>query len=150
MEPFTRPNLYWFDIYPKRNGATKISLEYNRKIYQIAGEFNTGKISTNVFIKIIRQYFAKRTAETNTVFFDNIPIYSLEDLQNINITFEFFIENDKLGFCYLIRNTDTNIMIAEDKRENVPLESYYKREINLNECNLCNESDYIFVETDFD
>ena len=149
MAQFNRPNLYWFDTYIKRYGATRFSFEWNRKNYEMAGEYNYEDIGIGVFVKIIRQYFAKRTSESNTVFFNNIPISSLDDLQNINITFEFSTNNDKLGFSYVIRNTDNNFVIAEDEREDVPLESYYKKEIDPNVCNLCEESDYIFKEDDF-
>ena len=145
----SQPNLYWFDTYIKRYGATQFSFEWNRKNYEMAGEYNYGDMGVGVFVKIIRQYFAQRTPESNTVFFENIPISSLDDLQNINITFEFSTENNKLGFRYVIRNTDTNFVIAEDEREDVHLESYYKKAIDPNACNLCEESDYIFTEEDF-
>jgi hypothetical protein len=144
-----QPNLYCFGTYIKRYGATRFNFEWNRKKYQMAGEYNYGDMGVGVFVKIVRQYFAQRTSESNTVFFENIPISSLDDLQNINITFEFSTENDKLGFCYIIRNTDTNFVIAEDEREDVHLESYYKKEIDPNSCNICEESDYIFTEEDF-
>jgi hypothetical protein len=146
----TQPNLYFFDTYPKRYYATEFCFEYERKYYKMASEFSYGMFAIGVFVKLIRQYFAKRTPESNTVFFEGVPVSSPEDLQNINITFDFTFKNEMIGFHYIIRNTDTGNVIVKDERDDVPLYTYYTRPISPEDCNQCDETDYVFEECDFD
>ena len=145
-----QPNLYYFDTYPKRYYATIFVFEYERKKYRMPGEYYYGNFAIGVFVKLIRQYFAKRTLESNTVFFEGVPVSSMEDLQNINIAFDFTFKNSMFGFHYIIRNTDTGVVIAEDSRDDVQVDSFSTKPISPADCNKCKESDYVFNDDDFD
>jgi hypothetical protein len=156
MEQISKqPNLYYFDTYPKRYYATVFNFEFGGKRFRMPGEYGYGNFAIGVFVKLIRQYFAKRTPESNTVLFEGVPVSSLEDLQNISIVFDFNFKNDNIGFGfhYIIRNTDTGVVIAEDSRNDVTLDSYgntYEKPISPADCNKCDESDYVFNDDDFD
>lgn len=145
-----QPNLYYFDTYPKRYYATNFGFEYKCKEYRMPGEYDCGKFAIGVFVKLIRQYFAKRTLESNIVFFEGVPVSSLEDLQNISIAFDFTFKNGMLGFHYIIRNTDTGVVIAEDSRDDVQVDSFSTKPISPADYNKCVESDYVFNDDDFD
>jgi hypothetical protein len=149
---FQNVNLVEISPSVKRAGAVDIVFEYNGKVYEIGFELNYGDLRLGVAIKLIRQYFAKRTDDSTTVSFKNIPVSSPEDLQNINITIE-FTPNDVGAvnfpkFEYTICNTDTNIVIADGKCDQCPEPCDYV--INPNECNICDPEDYIFDAADFD
>ena len=149
------PNLYDFYISSKRAGAINIIFEYNRKLFKTGCEFNYGDLHIGVFVKLIRQYFAKRTSDSTTVFFNNIPVSSPEDLQNINITFEFSKNNidvdDFIAFNYIIRNSDTNSVIAHYIcGDNRCYKYYHNDDVEKNDFNICKKSDYIFDDVDFD
>jgi hypothetical protein len=150
-----QPNLYYFDTYPKRYYATVFEFEFGGKRFRMPGEYGYGNLAIGVFVKLIRQYFAKRTPESNIVNFEGVPVSSLEDLQNVSIAFDFTFKNDNIGFGfhYIIRNTDTGVVIAEDYRDDVTLDSYgntYMKPISPADCNKCEDADYDFTEDDFD
>ena len=154
MAPSVSALLNLVEISPsvKRAGAVNAVFEYNGKVYEIGFELNYGDLRLGVLIKLIRQYFSKRTDDSTTVFFKNIPVSSPEDLQNISITVKVAqsdVGADKFPkFEYTICNTDTNIVIADGKCDQCPEPCDYV--INPNECNICNPEDYIFDAADFD
>ena len=144
-------NLVDISYSAKRAGAINIIFEYKGKVYKMGFEFDYGDLHFGVAIKLIRQYFAKRTDESATVFFENIPVSSPEDLQNINITFEMTphaIDVNFPKFEYTIRNTDTNMVYANYKYDHFPEPCNYV--IELNNCNICDVEDYIFGKEDFE
>ena len=146
----TQANLYYCNTYLKRYGAISFSFEHNGMHYKQAAEYDTGNFGILAFLKLIRQYFSRRTVEENTVFFKNVPVSSLEDKQNISIMFNFYTIDDTLEFGYEVRNTDTNVILVSDSRDNIQKEMYYQQPVDLNECNLCSNEDYIFDDDDFD
>ena len=145
-----KANLFSCDTYPMRQGATKFSFEFQRTLYEITACHDTGNFGILAFLKLVRQYFARRTDEENTVYFENVPVSSLEDRQNINITFDFCTIDNKLCFEYKFCNTDTNQTLASCLCDDISKEIYYQRDINPNECNQCLNEDRVFDAEDFD
>ncbi len=143
-------NLHHYDTYLQRYGATDFGFEYQRKQYKCISMHETGDFGIPAFVKLIRQYFAKRTQEDNTVFFEHFPVSSLNDRQNISVMFNFYTIDGKFAFEYEVRNTDTGVILAADYHDDVREENYYRHDIDPNECNQCIEDDYIFEAIDFD
>jgi hypothetical protein len=150
IEETNEVNLVEFDTYAKRYYATVFIFQYGNKLFEHTAEYSYGAFGLGVFIKLIRQYFAKRTPESNTVFFEGVPVSSLKYLQNISIAFNFTFKNEKLSFHYVIQNTDTHELIAEDARDDIEVYDMIMSSTQSVTCNRCDDTDYVFTEHDFD
>lgn len=112
------PILLWFGEHTKRNDAFSLGIIFNGKHYKTARTLDYGKIHPNVFIKLVRQYFANLSETGNNIFQRNdVPFESIEDKHNVEISCSWNVVGFYLNIDFTLKDLATNEIMIDTRFE---------------------------------